>query len=115
VTLDRALLLVQAAAYLTGLPAVGSIRWRPPELSGAWAWTGLTFLGPVWASTAFVQVPLYEALERRPDPDAGGQQLVRTLCWTARAALLGWAMVRLIGQGEVRAAGGRWRSAPGVG
>jgi hypothetical protein len=149
VTLDRALLLVQAAAtaYLTGLAwfvqvvhypllhavppaelpayeardqrrtgwvvgppmvlelvtAVGSIRWRPPELPGAWAWTGLTLLGLVWASTAFVQVPLHEALERQPDPGRirllVASNWVRTLCWTARAALLAWAMVRLIGQG----------------
>jgi hypothetical protein len=149
VTLDRALLLVQAAAtaYLTGLAwfvqvvhypllhavplselpayeardqrrtswvvgppmvlelvtAVGSLRWRPPELSAPWAWTGLTLLGLVWASTAFVQVPLHEALERQPEAARirllTTSNWVRTLCWTARAGVLGWALVHLIGQG----------------
>ena len=149
VTLDRALLLVQAAAtaYLTGLAwfvqvvhypllhavapsdlptyeardqrrtgwvvgppmllelvtAVASLRWRPPELPAPWAWGGLTLLGLVWGSTAFVQVPLHEALERQPDPARirllVTSNWVRTLSWTGRAALLAWAMARVMGQG----------------
>ena len=145
-TLDRALLLVQAAAtgYLTGLvwfvqvvhypllasvpapelPAyearhqkltgwvvgppmlvelattVAALRWRPPELGAAWSWAGATLLGLVWASTAFVQVPLHDALERAYD--AGRLRTlvrsnwVRTLGWTGRALLLAWALARIL-------------------
>lgn len=148
-TLDRALLLVQAAAtaFMTGLvwfvqvvhypllhavpagelpayeaahqrrtgwvvgPAmllelvttVAALRWRPPELPATWAWAGATLLGAIWASTAFVQVPLHEALARAHD-EARIRTLVasnwiRTACWTARAALLAWALARLLGPG----------------
>jgi hypothetical protein len=146
VTLERALLLLQAAAtvYMTGLiwfvqvvhyplltavppsdlpayefghqrrtgfvvappmllelvTAVAALRWRPPELPALWAWAGVTLLGAIWASTAFVQVPLHDALEQAHD--AGSIRLlvasnwVRTVAWTARAVLVGWALARVM-------------------
>lgn len=148
-TLDRALLLVEAAAttYLTGLiwftqvvhypllhavppsalpayearhqrrtgwvvgpamaleliTALAMLRWRPPELPLLWAWAGVTLLGLIWASTAFVQVPLHDALEQSPDAAhvraLVASNWVRTVAWTARAILIGWALARLLQPG----------------
>ncbi|HVP60337.1 MAG TPA: hypothetical protein VMT11_07250 [Myxococcaceae bacterium] len=83
--------------------AVAAVRWRPPELPALWAWAGVTLLGVIWASTAFVQVPLHDALERAHD--SGRIRLLvasnwfRTVGWTARALLLAWALTRLLRPG----------------
>jgi hypothetical protein len=58
---------------------------------GVLAWTGLALLGVIWASTAFVQVPLHRRLERGTDT-AAQQRLVRTnwirtAAWTGRAVI----------------------------
>ena len=148
-TLERALLLLQAAAtaYMTGLvwfvqlvhyplfqlvppaalPAyearhqqrtgwvvappmllelvttLAALRWRPPELPAAWAWAGATLLGIIWASTAFVQVPLHDALEKAHDASRlrtlVASNWVRTVAWTARAILVGWGLARLLRAG----------------
>lgn len=83
--------------------AVASLRWWPPELPVLWAWLGLTLLGVIWASTAFVQVPLHDALERAHDAARiralVASNWVRTVGWTARSVLLAWALARLLGPG----------------
>ncbi len=85
------------------LTAVAALRWRPAILPALWAWGGLTLLGIIWASTAFVQVPLHDALERAHD--AGrlralvASNWVRTVGWSARALLVAWAMTRLVTPG----------------
>jgi len=80
--------------------ALAGLRWRPPELSAWWAWAGVTLLGVIWASTAFVQVPLHDALEQEPDParlrGLATSNWVRTVAWSARALLLAWALARLL-------------------
>ena len=93
--------VVAPAMLLELATAVASLRWRPPQLSATWAWGGLTLLGVVWASTAFVQVPLHDALERGHDAERirllVRSNWVRTVCWTARAGLLAWALARVLG------------------
>ena len=62
---------------------------------------GAVLVGLVWASTAFVQVPLHAALGGAFDGDAHGRLVatnwVRTLAWTARGGLVLWMTARLAG------------------
>ena len=55
---------------------------------GALVWAGLALLGVIWASTAFVQVPLHRRLERGADVAAQRRLVrtnwIRTAAWTAR-------------------------------
>ena len=58
---------------------------------GGLAWAGLALLGVIWASTAFVQVPLHRRLERTADAAAQRRLVrtnwIRTAAWTARAVI----------------------------
>ena len=58
---------------------------------GVLAWAGLALLGVIWASTAFVQVPLHRRLERGADVAAQRRLVrtnwIRTAAWTARAVI----------------------------
>jgi hypothetical protein len=99
----RAGLVVGLPMVLELITAVAALRWRPPDLPAVWAWAGVTVLGVIWSSTAFVQVPLHDALERAHD--AGRIRLlvasnwVRTIGWTVRTVLVAWALARLLGGG----------------
>lgn len=69
------------------------ILWLTKAPSPA-AWTAAGLLCAAWLSTFFLQVPCHRKLEQHFDKTVQ-QQLVRsnwirTLCWTARAGLLGW-------------------------
>ena len=83
-------LLTAAALVWTGLGGVP--RWS--------LWLGLALVGVVWASTAFVQVPLHGALGRGWDAAAHGRLVgtnwVRTAAWSARAGLVLWWTARLL-------------------
>ncbi len=85
------------------LTAVAAIGWRPAGVPALWAWAGVTLLGVIWASTAFVQVPLHESLEKAHD--AGrlrslvASNWIRTIAWTARALLVAWGVARLLRTG----------------
>lgn len=78
-----ALLLVQAPS---GIP-----QWAP--------WLGAALLAAVWASTAFLQVPLHGALSGGLDVDRVGRLVatnwIRTIGWSLRAtlavALISWS------------------------
>lgn len=74
----------------------------PPEgtTSGLWL-AGLVLLGVVWLETGLFAVPQHGRLEAGFDARTHGAlmagNLVRTLAWTARGALVAWALVRVIG------------------
>ncbi len=65
---------------------------RPPCTRGAEAWVGLALVGLLWASTAFVQVPLHNQLQAGYNADAIRRLVltnwIRAAAWTARAALV---------------------------
>ena len=67
---------------------------RPAAMPLAAAVTGAALVGAIWASTAFVQVPLHAALGGAFDAAAHsrlvGSNWVRTVLWTVRGALLAW-------------------------
>lgn len=59
---------------------------------GLLAWTSLGLLGVIWASTAWIQVPLHRRLSAAPNP-ATIERLIRTnwfrtAAWTLRAPLV---------------------------
>ena len=78
-------MLTEAAAALV-------LVLRPPaEVPAAWAWTGLGLLAVVWLSTAFIQVPRHRLLADGFDAGVARSLVatnwLRTVAWTARAAL----------------------------
>ena len=84
-----ALELATAVALLVARPAAFPL----------WAVVaGALLVGVIWASTAFVQVPLHNALSGAFDADAHARLVatnwVRTLAWTARAGLVLWLASR---------------------
>ncbi len=65
---------------------------RPPTVTGAQAWLGLALVALLWASTAFLQVPLHNQLHTAYNAAAIHKLVlsnwIRTAGWTARAALV---------------------------
>ena len=74
----------------------------PPAGVPAWAvLVGAGLVGVIWASTAFVQVPLHSALGGAFDADTHARLVatnwIRTVAWTARGGLVLWMTARLAG------------------
>ena len=81
--------------------AVWLVLDRPAALP-AWAvLLGAALVGLIWASTAFVQVPLHAALGGPFDADAHARLVatnwIRTAGWTLRGGLVLWMTARLAG------------------
>ena len=79
--------------------AVWLVLDRPAALP-TWAVVlGAVLVGVLWASTAFLQVPLHNALGGAFDADAHGRLVatnwLRTVAWTARGGLVLWMTARL--------------------
>jgi len=79
--------------------AVWLVLDRPAALP-AWAVAaGAALVGLIWASTAFVQVPLHTALGRAFDTDVHARLVatnwIRTTLWTVRGGLVLWMTSRL--------------------
>lgn len=88
----RITLVVGPAMVAELATAVLLVLYRPDALP-LWAvLSGLVLVGVIWASTAFVQVPLHEALGRGFDAAAHGRLVatnwIRTAAWTLRAGLV---------------------------
>ena len=94
---------VVGAPMVLELALAGWLAWMAyPAWGAARALGQLALVVLVWLATFFIAVPFHNRLE------AGGYQYValdgltrtnwlRTLAWTARAALLGWPLGQLIG------------------
>ncbi len=67
-------------------------RYRPAVISTNEARSGAGMLLLIWASTALVQVPLHDRLQRAYSPACARRLVatnwVRTAAWTLRAALM---------------------------
>ena len=68
---------------------------NPPEAFPMWALlAGAAMIGLIWASTAFIQVPLHNALGGAFDAEAHsrlvGTNWIRTVLWSLRAGLVLW-------------------------
>ena len=92
---SRITLVVGPAMLVELATAVWLVLDRPPALPAWIVLAGAVLVGVIWASTAFVQVPLHNALSSGIfDPEAHRRLVltnwVRTLAWTVRAGLVLW-------------------------
>lgn len=82
-----------ALPMLVELVTAGVILLVAP-VPRASATVGLVLVAIVWGATAFVQVPLHDALARGADSATITRLVdtnwVRTVAWTLRAVLAGW-------------------------
>lgn len=74
------------------LTAIALVSLRPFGIPAWYLWLGLALVAVIWLSTAFLQVPVHQALTIQFDA-ATHQRLVttnwiRTVAWTARAVLV---------------------------
>lgn len=96
---SRITVIVGPAMVLELVTAVWLVLDRP-EAFPPWAVVlGAALVGLIWSSTAFVQVPLHNALGEAFDDDAHARLVatnwVRTLAWSARGVLVLWLAGRL--------------------
>lgn len=97
----RITFVVGPAMVLELVTAVWLVVYRPAAFP-AWAVVaGAALVGLIWASTAFVQVPLHSALSGGTfDAEAHARLVatnwVRTALWTARTGLVLWLASRVI-------------------
>lgn len=95
---QRRTTLVVAPLMLIEAATAGILVWfRPEALPAELAVVGFSLVVAIWASTFFWQVPAHERLAKRFDAGIH-QRLVRsnwlrTAAWTARGALVSWAVV----------------------
>ena len=92
--------VVGPAMLVELVTAVWLVLDRPVAFP-AWAVVaGAALVGLIWASTAFVQVPLHAALGGAFDAEAHGRLVatnwVRTVAWTVRGGLVLWLTARLL-------------------
>ncbi len=92
--------LVVAPLMLAELvTAVWLVLDRPAALPAGAVMLGAVLVGLLWASTAFLQVPLHAALGGAFDADAHARLVatnwIRTTLWTARGGLVLWMTSRL--------------------
>jgi hypothetical protein len=92
---------VVAAPMLAELGTGLLLAWRrPPWMSAGTAWAGLALLLMVWASTGLLQVPRHTELaggwSARAHRRLVRSNWLRTVAWTARAALLGTVAARAL-------------------
>jgi hypothetical protein len=98
---SRITLVVGPAMVLELVTAVWLVLQRPAGIPMGAVVAGALLVGVLWASTAFVQVPLHNALSGGAFDAAAHRGLVltnwiRTAAWTARAGLVLWMVWRLL-------------------
>ena len=96
---SRITLVVGPLMVLELATAVWLVFDRPDALPAWSVVLGAALVGVIWASTAFVQVPLHTALGGTFDGDAHARLVatnwLRTAAWTARGGLVLWMTARL--------------------
>ena len=97
---SRITLVVGPLMLIELVTAVWLVLERPAALPAGAVVLGAALVGLIWASTAFVQVPLHNALGGTFDADAHARLVatnwVRTVAWTARGGLVLWLAGRLL-------------------
>ncbi|MGB3541981.1 hypothetical protein [Rubrivirga sp.] len=91
---SRITLVVGPLMLIELATAVWLIADRPDAVPAWMVLVGAGLVGVIWASTAFLQVPLHNALGGSFDAEAHGKLVstnwVRTLAWTVRSGLVLW-------------------------
>ena len=76
------------------------IAWPPAGMSRGVAVAGLVMVGLIWLSTAAIQIPYHNQLAAGFDPAAHrglvNTNWIRTVLWSARGALMGWVLWRML-------------------
>ncbi len=97
---SRITLVVGPTMVLELVTAVWLVLDRPAAFPPWAVVLGAALVGVIWASTAFVQVPLHNALGGTFDADAHARLVatnwLRTAAWTARGALVLWLLGRVV-------------------
>ena len=93
----RTAAVVMPPMLVEGITAALVALAPPPGVGRPAALGGLALVGLLWLSTALVQMPLHERLGRDGHDPATIARLVRgnwvrTIAWTARAALAAWML-----------------------
>lgn len=92
--------VVGPAMVLELVTAVWLVAVPPANLPREALVAGAVLVGVLWASTAFVQVPLHAALGDGFQADLHARLVatnwIRTTAWTLRAALVLWLASRLL-------------------
>jgi len=93
----RTAAVVMPPMLVEGITAALVALAPPPGVGRPAALAGLALVGLLWLSTALVQMPLHERLGRDGHDPATIARLVRgnwvrTIAWTARAALAAWML-----------------------
>lgn len=89
--------VVMPPMLVEGITAALVALAPPPGVGRPAALAGLVLVGLLWLSTALVQMPLHARLGRDGHDAAAiarlvGGNWVRTIAWTARAALAAWML-----------------------
>lgn len=93
--------LVVGPAMVVELATAVWLALRPVPGIPAWTFVvGAALVGAIWASTAFVQVPLHASLAGGFSTDAHARLVstnwIRTGLWSVRAALVAWTAWALL-------------------
>lgn len=94
--------LVVGPAMIVELATAVWLVFRPLPGVPTWAFVvGAALVGLLWASTAFIQVPLHTSLSAGFTPDVHARLVatnwIRTVLWSARAGLVVWMTWQLLG------------------
>jgi hypothetical protein len=92
---------VVAPAMLIELLTAMTLLWvRPSAIPDAAVWVGLAAIALIWGATATLQVPQHERLAAAFSPSLHRRLVatnwLRTLAWSARAALVAWMCWRTL-------------------
>lgn len=98
---SRSITWVVGPPMLVELATAAYLALRPPPgMPRGALWIGLALVGVIWASTAFLQVPMHNRLAAGFDADAHRflvlSNWIRTLAWTARGIILLWVLGRML-------------------
>ena len=80
--------------------AAGLLMTRPGNISFTWAAVGIALLIVIWVSTAALQVPAHGKLASGFQPNVYSTLVttnwIRTIAWSIRGLLVGWALWTLL-------------------
>jgi len=93
----RTTLVVAPFMLIEAATAIALIGFRPSGVSVVSAFLGVSLVGVIWFSTAFLQVPAHERLAKSFSPIAHRSLVVsnwlRTVAWSARSLLVFWMAI----------------------
>jgi len=91
--------IVAPAMLVEGVTGVWLVSAFKGDWRRIWAWLSLVFLGVIWLSTAFIQIPLHESLQSKflaSDLDRlVATNWIRTIAWSLRGAVCFFLLITI--------------------